>query len=57
MKFGQIVKNGLMYHMKTAECLRLKISDADPDLWIRICIIKVGSVWRDTNPDSGHMEQ
>ena len=35
-----------------------KISDADPDLWILICIIKVGSrsVWRDTNLDSdpGH---
>ena len=34
-------------------------SDADPDLWIRICIIKVGSgsVWRDTNPDPdpGHI--
>ena len=32
------------------------ISDADPDLWIRIYIIKVGSgsVWRDTNPDQGH---
>ena len=28
-------------------------SDADPDLWIRICIVKVGSwsVRRDTNPD------
>ena len=26
-------------------------ADPDPDLWIRICIIKVGSgsVWRDTN--------
>ena len=55
MKFGQNVKNGLMYHMKTAERLRLKISDADPDLWIRLCIIKVGSVWRDTNPDPGHI--
>ena len=33
-------------------------SDADPDLWIRICIIKVGSwsVRRDTNPDLGHTE-
>ena len=32
-------------------------SVADPDLWIRICIIKVGSgsVWRDTNPDPGHI--
>ena len=31
-------------------------SDADPDLWIRKCLIKVGSrsVWRDTNPDPGH---
>ena len=29
-------------------------SDADLDLWIRICIIKVGSVWRDTDPDPGH---
>ena len=34
-------------------------ADPDPDLWIRICIIKVGSgsVWRDTNPDPdpGHI--
>ena len=31
-------------------------SDADPNPWIRICIIKdgSGSVWRDTNPDPGH---
>ena len=31
-------------------------SDAEPDLWIWICIIKVGSrsVWRDRNPDKGH---
>ena len=30
-------------------------SDADP--WTRICIMKVGSgsVWRNTNPDPGHM--
>ena len=37
----------------------LSCSVADPDLWIRICIIKVGSgsVWRDTNPDldPGHI--
>ena len=35
------------------------VADPDPDLWIRICIIKVGSgsVWRDTNPDPdpGHI--
>ena len=32
---------------------RLHNRVADPDLWIRICIVKVGSgsVWRDTNPD------
>ena len=36
-------------------------ADPDPDLWIRICIIQVGSgygsVWRDTNPDPdpGHI--
>ena len=37
--------------------LHLFSSDADPDLWIRICIIRVGSgsVWRDTNPDPGHI--
>ena len=35
------------------------VADPDPDLWIQICIIKVGSgsVWRDTNPDPnpGHI--
>jgi hypothetical protein len=34
-------------------------SDMDPDLWIRICIIKAGSgsVWGDTDPDldPGHI--
>ena len=32
-------------------------SDADPDLWILICKIKVGSgsVRRDTNPGPGHI--
>ena len=38
---------------------KINCSDADPDPWIQICIIKVGSgsVWRDTNPDTdpGHM--
>ena len=31
--------------------------DADSDPWIRIRIIKggSGSVWRDTNPDPGHI--
>ena len=29
--------------------------DADSDPWIRIRIIKGGSVWRDTNPDPGHI--
>ena len=28
-------------------------SGADPEPWIRILIIKVGSVWKDTNPDKG----
>ena len=31
-------------------------SDADPDQWIRICIIKGGSVWRDSNTDPGHIQ-
>ena len=35
------------------------VADPDPDLWIRICILKFGSgsVWRDTNPDldPGHI--
>ena len=33
------------------------VADPDPDLWIRIFIIKAGSVWRDTNPDPdpGHI--
>ena len=41
--------------------LQISVADPDPDLCIRICIIKVGSgsVWRDTNPDpdSGHIRQ
>ena len=34
-----------------------RTSEADPDLWIRICIIKVrsGSIWTDTNPDPGQI--
>ena len=33
------------------------ISEADPDPWIRIRIIKVvsGTVWRDTNLDPGYI--
>ena len=35
---------------------REQISEADPDPWIRLRIIQVGSgsVWRDTNLDPGH---
>ena len=49
----QYVDNTTISHDPTS------VADPDPDLWIRSCIIKVGSgsVWRDTNPDPdpGHI--
>ena len=54
----QLEKNLLPVKKNTTLTL---VSDADPDLWIRICIIKFrsGSVWRDTNPDPdpGHIRK
>ena len=48
-----------MFSVVFVSLLFILKSDVDPDLWIRMYIIKVGSgsVWRDTNPDSdqGHM--
>ena len=41
---------------KLVQGTKARTSDVDPDPWIQICTINVGSrfVWRDTNPNPGH---